>query len=367
MHAPNSLSHGNSPDNLKNSWQLDGSQDKKDWRKISSDLEIKRSWREEERDTSLLGRRDRRKDDRGADAVSTRDISETRLLSSSDRWCDSNSRNSGHESWRDSKWSSRWGPEDKEKNPRTEKRTYVEKEDSCTHKQTVVTGSRTASERENDSREKWRPRHRMEVHAGGTAAYRSAPGFGSEKGRMEASAIRFAAGRGRSNSNGSISIAAHSSASASAIGSIPLDKNQSYCYRRGKLLDIYRRQKDLPSFDTMPDGMENVASVTLEVAIKPLSLVAPDAEEEVYQKLFSRVYMFNLLLSHIYLYDSCRLSLEIYGWEKSKALEVCTTRLVTGMGDQKMIMEVIIIVPCLSFHNMMFEFFLRQILLFILC
>ncbi|KAG8655973.1 protein ESSENTIAL FOR POTEXVIRUS ACCUMULATION 1 isoform X5 [Manihot esculenta] len=282
MHAPNSLSHGNSPDNLKNSWQLDGSQDKKDWRKISSDLEIKRSWREEERDTSLLGRRDRRKDDRGADAVSTRDISETRLLSSSDRWCDSNSRNSGHESWRDSKWSSRWGPEDKEKNPRTEKRTYVEKEDSCTHKQTVVTGSRTASERENDSREKWRPRHRMEVHAGGTAAYRSAPGFGSEKGRMEASAIRFAAGRGRSNSNGSISIAAHSSASASAIGSIPLDKNQSYCYRRGKLLDIYRRQKDLPSFDTMPDGMENVASVTLEVAIKPLSLVAPDAEEEAF-------------------------------------------------------------------------------------
>ncbi|KAJ9189731.1 hypothetical protein P3X46_000987 [Hevea brasiliensis] len=281
MRAPNSLSHGNSPDNnLKDSWRLDGSQDKKDWRKISPDLESSCRWREEERDRSLLGRRDHRKEDHRPDAMLTRDTSESRVLSSSDRWHDSNSRNSGHDSRRDSKWSSRWGPEDKEKDSRNEKRTDVEKEDTYTDKQSFVTGSRTTSDRENDSAEKWRPRHRMEGHTGGTAAYRSALGFGSEKGRMEGSNIRFAAGRGRSNSNVSISIGRH--LSASAIGSIPLDNNQSYCYPRGKLLDIYRRQNTIPSFDTMPDGMENVTSVTLEVAIKPLSFIAPDAKEEKY-------------------------------------------------------------------------------------
>ncbi|KAF2301854.1 hypothetical protein GH714_029890 [Hevea brasiliensis] len=279
MRAPNSLSHGNSPDNnLKDSWWLDGSQDKKDWRKISPDLESSRRWREEERDRSLLGRRDHRKEDHRPDAMLTRDTSESRVLSSSDRWHDSNSRNSARDSRRDSKWSSRWGPEDKEKDSRNEKRTDVEKEDTYTDKQSFVTGSRTTSDRENDSAEKWRPRHRMEGHTGGTAAYRSALGFGSEKGRMEGSNIRFAAGRGRSNSNVSISIGRH--LSATAIGSIPLDNNQSYCYPRGKLLDIYRRQNTIPSFDTMPDGMENVTSVTLEVAIKPLSFIAPDAKEE---------------------------------------------------------------------------------------
>ncbi|XP_021641851.2 protein ESSENTIAL FOR POTEXVIRUS ACCUMULATION 1 isoform X2 [Hevea brasiliensis] len=268
-------SGGNCPDNnLKDSWRLDG-QDKKDWRKISADVESSRCWREEERETSLLGRRDRRREDRRADAISTRDIAESRVLSSSDRWHDSNSRNSGHESRRDSKWSSRWGPEDKEKDSWNEKRTDVEKEDTYTDKQSFVTGSHTTLERENDSREKWRPRHRMEVNSGGM---RSAPGFGSERGCMAGSNIRFAAGRGRSNSNGGISIGRHPS--ASAIGSIPLDKNQSYCYPRGKILDIYRRQQTLQSFNNIPDGMENVPSVTTEVAIKPLSFVAPDAEEE---------------------------------------------------------------------------------------
>ncbi|XP_022774235.1 uncharacterized protein LOC111316533 [Durio zibethinus] len=193
IRAPNSLP-ASADSNLKDSWRLDGSQDKKDWRRTTPDLESSRRWREEERETSLLGRRDRRKEDRRTDISSMRDAPENRTLSSSERWHDVSSRSSGHESRRDNKWSSRWGPEDKEKDSRTEKRTDAEKEDAPTDKEAVVSGGRIASEREKDSRGKWRPRHRLEVHAGGSASYRSAPGFGLERVRMEGSNVRFAVG-----------------------------------------------------------------------------------------------------------------------------------------------------------------------------
>ncbi|XP_065868772.1 uncharacterized protein [Euphorbia lathyris] len=272
-------SHGKSLDNsLKEGWWLDGSQDIKDRRmKTAPDIENSHRWREEERDTSLLGRRDRRKEERRADSMLSRDITDSKSTSSSDRWHDSGTRNCVHESRRDSKWSSRWGPEDKEKDSRTEKRADVEKEDPQIDKLPSATGSRTTSDHENESRDKWRPRHRMEVHAGGTTAYRGAPGFGTERGRVEGSNVRFSAGRGRSI-KGNIQMGRQPS--APAIGSIFLDKNLSYSYPRGKLLDIYRWQITLPSFDTMPDAVENVINITQNVGIEPLAFVAPDAEEE---------------------------------------------------------------------------------------
>ncbi|KAL4653056.1 hypothetical protein ACB092_01G274500 [Castanea dentata] len=273
--APGSLPHGNSTDpSPKDGWRLDGSQEKKDRRRAAPDVEFNRRWREEERDTGILGRRDHRKEDRHADVIST---SENRALSSTDRWQDS--RSSGHESRRDSKWSSRWGPDDKEKNSRTERRTDIEKEGNDTDKQSFVSSNRAAPERDTDSRDKWRPRHRMEAHAGGSAAHRTAPGFGLERGRVEGANVRFAQGRGRSNS-------------ASSTGSVLVNKNNSilgksgphkdiYIYPRGKLLDIYRKKKTDPTFNATPDGMEHVSPITQVGSIEPLAFVAPDAEEEV--------------------------------------------------------------------------------------
>ncbi|GMJ04362.1 hypothetical protein HRI_004105400 [Hibiscus trionum] len=282
VRTSNSLPNKSSGDpNPKDSWRLDGSQDKKDWRRTAPDLESSRRWRKEERETSLLGRRDRRKDDHRADISSTRDVPENRTLASSERRHDVSSRNSSHESRRDNKWSSRWGPEDKEKDSRTEKRTNAEKEDAPTDKQALVSGGRLASERENESRDKWRPRHRLEIHAGGSASYHSAPGFGSERGRVEGSNVRFA-GRGRSYANGNLQIGMPKS--ASAIGSLPLDKNRTfnaYCYPRGKLLDIYRKQKTAPNFDILPDEMDHLLPITQKETAQPLAFVPPDAEEEV--------------------------------------------------------------------------------------
>ncbi|KAK8711015.1 hypothetical protein V6N13_146321 [Hibiscus sabdariffa] len=249
------LSHGVSGDpNLKDSWRLDGSQDKKEWRRAASDLETTRHWREEERETSLLGRRDLRKEDRRTDISSTGQ--------------DVNSRGSGLESRRENKWSSRWGLEDKEKDSRNEKRTDAKKEDASSEKQAIASGGRLASE--NDSRDKWRPRHRLEVHSGGSASHRSAPGFSLERGRMERSNVGFTAGRGKPPS-------------VSVIGALPVDKIKTfnaYCYPRGKLLDIYRKQKAAPNFDTLPDEMDHSSTITQKEIVEPLAFVPPYAEEE---------------------------------------------------------------------------------------
>ncbi|KAH9772466.1 GYF domain-containing protein [Citrus sinensis] len=278
VRGPTSVSLGSSSDpNQKESWRVEGSEDKKDWRRSAADGEISRRWREEERETGLLGgRRDRRKTDRRVDNVPARDSIDSRTLPSSDRWHD-NPR-------RDSKWSSRWGPEDKEKESRNEKRIDVEKDkdDAHTDSQSFVSSNRSASERDPDTRDKWRPRHRMEVHSGGSTSYRAAPGFGIERGRVESSNLGFTMGRGRSNVIGR-------GTSAGPIGTLqsesvpgkPTLSADTFCYPRAKLLDIYRRQKNDPSFATMPDGMEELSPLTHAHVIKPMAFVTPDPEEEV--------------------------------------------------------------------------------------
>ncbi|XP_048427681.1 uncharacterized protein LOC103935125 [Pyrus x bretschneideri] len=282
MRGPSSL--GNSTDsNQKEGWRLEGSDDKKDWRRPATESENSRRWREEERETSLLGgRRDRRKPERRVDSVPVRDTTDNRALPASERWHDG--RTSAHEARRDSKWSSRWGPEDKEKESRTEKKTDVEKEDNHinTDNQSLGGNNRSASERESDTRDKWRPRHR-DVHTGGSNSYRAAPGFGTEKGRVEGSNLGFTLGRGKASGVGRSSAGVIGSATSGKIGSIPgkpRHSADSFCYPRGKLLDIYRQRKLDLSFATMPDEMEESPPTTEVGYMEPLAFLAPDGEEE---------------------------------------------------------------------------------------
>ncbi|XP_028785382.1 uncharacterized protein LOC114741297 isoform X1 [Neltuma alba] len=282
--ANNSMGANSTDPILKDSWRMDGSQDKKDWRRTATDVDTSRRWREEERETSLLGRRDRRKEDRRPEVTST---SENRALPSSDRWHDG--RGLGHDSRRENKWSSRWGPEEKEKDSRSDKRSDAEKEDAQVEKQASGVSSRLGSERDTDSRDKWRPRHRMEAQATGVATYRAAPGFGLEKARIEGSNVRFSPGRGRANFNanqqigkpflGSNLVSAPLDNSKAVLGKSCLPVN-SYCYPRGKLLDIYRRRKLDPAFKTMPSGIEDCSPITQPGFDEPLAFVAPNAEEK---------------------------------------------------------------------------------------
>ncbi|XP_042970124.1 protein ESSENTIAL FOR POTEXVIRUS ACCUMULATION 1-like [Carya illinoinensis] len=278
--APSSLPPGVSRDpSMKDSWCSNGSQGRKDWRKTAPVVEISRRWRDEEREPGLTGRRDRRKDDCLADGVST---SEHRSLSSTNRW--NNSHSSAHESRRDGKWSSRWGPDDKEKNSRSERKTNI-KEDGHIDKQIFFSGNQAASERGTESYEKWRPRHQMESHSGRLAANHTVPGFGLERGQLDNLSPRFAWGRG--NISGP-QIGRPPSASpiglvnkCDAILGKPGLSEDVCCYPRGKLLDIYHKKKADPTFYSMPDGMEHVSPITQDGSIEPLAFVAPDAEEEV--------------------------------------------------------------------------------------
>ncbi|KAL3835727.1 hypothetical protein ACJIZ3_010463 [Penstemon smallii] len=280
--GPSSLSLGSSAElNLKEVGRSDAPEDKKDWRRIVPEPDSGRRWLEEERETGLLGRKDRRKMDRRVDNASGREITDSRSLPATDRWPDVTSRNSGHETRRDSKWSLRWGPDDKEKDARVEKKADMEKKESQSESQTLVSNSRPDS----DSRDKWRPRHRMEGNPAGSGSYRAAPGFGHERGRVEVSNVGFTVGRGRA------SVSITRPPSASPIGAAQYDKGgnilgkpslsvKTFVYPRGKLLDIYRKQKLDSSIAHIPDNLEEVPPITQLNAVEPLAFIAPDAEEE---------------------------------------------------------------------------------------
>ncbi|CAO2829003.1 unnamed protein product [Amaranthus hypochondriacus] len=266
----NTLSLGNPNDQIQK-------ENDKDWRKLASENESTRRWREEERETGLLGRRDGRKTDRRVENVSI----DARSLPSSERWHDSTNRNSVHEARRDSKWSSRWGPEEKEKESRLERRTYVEKEDAHIDGQSSGSGSR-----DTELRDKWRPRHRAESTSSAPTSYRVAPGFGVDKGKVDGPNLGFTVGRGRSN-GGSIKPPL-----GSTSATVEVDKNECilgkpnfsvepFRYSRAKILDIYRLQKLDATSVCKPDLMEEVPLLTLEEAVEPLAFIAPDAEEEV--------------------------------------------------------------------------------------
>ncbi|KAJ6825770.1 uncharacterized protein M6B38_375375 [Iris pallida] len=289
IRQPIGLPPGSSTDYIqKDSWRLDGSQDKKEWRRNVPDIESSRRWRDEERDTGLLGRRERRKEgdrdaeyrkgDRRSD-TNSREPTDPRTLPSSDRWHEVTSRNSGHESRRDSKWSSRWGPEDKEKDSRAERKTDADKDDQHAEKSSLSGNNRSLAE--SDYRDKWRPRHRQETHSG-ASVYRAAPGFGPERGHAEGPTVGFSPGRGRANF---VSGLPFSWPSANGpIGAAPASNKlglslDTFHYPRGKLLDIYRKQKMLPHFDKTPGGLEDVPPITQSNSLSPLAFVTPGAEE----------------------------------------------------------------------------------------
>ncbi|XP_051122644.1 uncharacterized protein LOC127245675 isoform X2 [Andrographis paniculata] len=283
--GPSSLSLGSSADlNQKEVLRPDASDGKKDWRKLAVEPDSGRRWREEERETGLLGRRERRKMDRRPDNAQGRETSDNRSLPGSDKWHDLNNRNSGTETRRDGKWSLRWGPEEKEKDARMEKKADVDKEESQGESHLVVPNNRSVLERDSESRDKWRPRHKMESNAAGSGTYRGAPGFGLEKGRVEGQHTGFTVGRGRSISVVKPSSVIPVGASQYDNGNVPGRSNlstETFVYPRGKLLDVYRKQKLDSSLTSLPDILEEAPSITQLDAVEPLAVVVPVAEEEV--------------------------------------------------------------------------------------
>lgn len=282
----NPVSSGTSTDLIqKDAWRLDGSQDIKEWRRNAVDVESCHRWHEEERESLLLGRRERKKEgdreaenhqsDHHPDSTSIREVAESKILPSSDRMLDVPNCSSGNENRRDRKWSSRWGPEDKEKEAWTEKKMDVEKEDFYIEKQPFTSFLRPLSG--SDSRDKWRPRHRQEIQSSGSTMLHAAPGFGLENGRIDGSNLGFARGRGRPNSVAGLQL--NRSAAAGPVGALSTNKSFSQ-YPRGKLLDIYRKQI-VSIMDATPEGFEDAPPITESNFIAPLAFATPYKEEEV--------------------------------------------------------------------------------------
>eukprot|EP00252_Welwitschia_mirabilis_P014013 TRINITY_DN31026_c0_g1_i1.p1 TRINITY_DN31026_c0_g1~~TRINITY_DN31026_c0_g1_i1.p1 ORF type:complete len:1658 (+),score=381.91 TRINITY_DN31026_c0_g1_i1:62-5035(+) len=203
----------------------------KEWRRGSSTHENEgvRRWREEERDTSAVARRDRRKE--GEREIDNKK-NERRSENLSDRWQDAGGR--------DRKWSTAWGPEDSEKDARREKRSESDKDDS----------TRSATERESDkpSTDKWRPSRLREMKP--------------QKG--------FVVGRGRGNG------LFRNAPLRSPIGTSFRDK--AFSYPRGKLLDIYR-DCCLSSSKDIPEGFVEVSGLTTTQPLAPLAFTTPELDE----------------------------------------------------------------------------------------
>ncbi|XP_073013354.1 uncharacterized protein [Typha latifolia] len=291
MHRSNFLPRGTSFDcHQKDNLALDGSLGMKDGRQIGPDVENNHSWHEEERETNLLSRRDRRKEgdrengycknEHCFDSAPVKEMTDSRNLSF-EQWLDANNCIVGNESRWDSKWSSRWGPEGKEKDTRIDRKLDADREDTTDEKQYIPGSNRTASE--SDSRDKWRPRHRQEVPSCGSSVYHSAPGYGLQGGRGEGANVGFAPGRGRSNVL-ETSVFKRSSRSHPIGAAYGHEKSslsaETFCYPRAKLLDVYRKNQALSSFDSTPEGFEEVPPITISSSIAPLAFTTPDADEE---------------------------------------------------------------------------------------
>ncbi|MFS8020423.1 putative GYF domain-containing protein [Helianthus anomalus] len=122
----------------------------------------------------------------------------------------------------------------------------------------------------------------MEVNSSGPGSFRAAPGFGPDKDRVEG--LNASTGFTIARSRAIGTVVRHSSASLiekneGMIGK-PVVSLDMFTYPRGKLLDIYRRQKLESSFANMPEKVEEIPSITKITLVEPLAFVAPDSEEE---------------------------------------------------------------------------------------
>lgn len=290
------------PDIMKspgiNEETIDNSNKKKDvFRPSVLDMESGRRdrWRDEERDTNSSVRRDRwregdkdhgdnRKMDRWTDS-SGRHYGEARR-NPTEKWADSGNRETNHDQRRESKWNTRWGPDDKETDNLRDKWTdSVKDADLLFDKGSSHHGYHGKDEKEGDHYRPWR----LNSHGRGRAdpAYsqvttpnKPAPMFGHGRGRVENSNPMFSLGRGR------ISSMSNSSSLTQSIGSLSEKVESSSLdpvplkYSRNKLLEIYR-VTDSRSSEKYLRGVLQVPSLTQEEPVEPLAFCSPTPEEMV--------------------------------------------------------------------------------------
>ena len=255
-------------------------------------------WRDEERDTNPSARRDRwrngekemddgRKIDRWVDNSSAMHFGEARRASSI-RWVDPSRENSNVQR-RESKWNSRWGPNDKEVDKWNDVGIHgdVPHEIGLPHVSNYGKDEKVAShgkDERDDQHRPWRPNFLQ------SRAKAEPPSQQTQLISKEGPAFGHGRGRGRVNF-GSGSSNNYSVHSRSGFNSDQGDNGHGepcpFRYNRTKLLDIYQLT-DLRSSKNILDGLLQVSSLTQEEPLEPLSLFAPSPEELVSAYVFKK-------------------------------------------------------------------------------
>ncbi|KAK3231592.1 hypothetical protein Dsin_003473 [Dipteronia sinensis] len=303
-HVSQYPAHGNRSDGMKLSGtgeEVTDTQKKKDvFRPSLLDMETGRRdrWRDEERDSHPSMRKDRwrdgekehgdnRKMDRWTENTSIRNFGETRRAPS-ERWNESGNRDTNYDQRRESKWNTRWGPDDKEKEGLHEKWTDSGKDgDLPIDKGSSHVSSHGKDEREGESFRPWRSnssqsRGRGELpHHQTLTPNKQVPPFSHSRGRGENTPV-FSAGRGKLTSSGN---SLNSSSTHSQSPGLFSDKVESshgeyrpLRYSRIKLLDVYRTT-DMRAYQRLLEGLAQVPSLTQEEPLEPLAFFAPTSEE----------------------------------------------------------------------------------------
>ncbi|KAA8537641.1 hypothetical protein F0562_027249 [Nyssa sinensis] len=266
---------------------------------LDMDSESRDHWRDEERDTNSSVRSDRwragdkelgdtRKSERRIENTSARHFGEARRAPS-ERWTDLSNRETNYGQRRESKWNSRWGPDDKETDSLHEKWIDSGRDaDMPLEKGLSHLTHHGKDEREGDHYRPWRSnsslsRGRVEPsHHQTLTPSKQVSTFAYGRGRGENALPTFSHGRGRGGSGGSsmnsFSIHSQSFGTASEKGESVHGGASPLRYSSTELLDVYR-MIDMRSSWKLLDGVVQVPSLTQEEPLEPLAFCAPTPDE----------------------------------------------------------------------------------------
>ncbi|KAI0525224.1 hypothetical protein KFK09_004617 [Dendrobium nobile] len=260
-------------------------------------------WGDEEREANYVNRRDlRREGEELGDSrklerwpnTASRYSGEARRFPS-ERRTDSGSRESAYEPRRESKWNTRWGPDDKDSENWREKWSGKDGEtsnDKSTYHPTIhakdINSQGKDTDKEGEHYRLWRSSLAVNRVKGENSPYltsttnKPAPMFSYGRGKGDTGASAFSVDRGRVGLNANYVSGVSGRHFPSGTASDRSNDNHRDAhilrYSRMKLLDICRTT-DLKGYRMSFEWFQEFPSLMLADPLMPLSLIAPSAEE----------------------------------------------------------------------------------------
>ncbi|GMJ02661.1 Essential for poteXvirus Accumulation 1 [Hibiscus trionum] len=257
-------------------------------------------WRDEERDTHSSVRKDHWRDgdkelsdtrrmDRWADNLPSKQFGEARRAPT-ERWNDSGNRDSNYDQKRESKWNTRWGPDDKNNERSRDKWADSGRDgDMPVDKGLYHLSSQGKDVREGDHYRPWRSTSSQSRGRGETPHHQTltpgkqAPTFSYGRGRGESPhPSTYSGGHGRGSSGGNLgaNITSHHQTLGIISDKHDIDHGQPspLRYGRKKLLDLYMRT-DMRGYQKLVEELVSVPSLSQNEPLEPLALCAPGPDE----------------------------------------------------------------------------------------